>query len=36
MQPEQKAGAVVLCNLENVDVYALATELLKVALGAAK
>jgi CubicO group peptidase (beta-lactamase class C family) len=33
MQPERKAGAVVLCNMENVDVYALATELLKIAMG---
>jgi serine beta-lactamase-like protein LACTB len=33
MQPEHKAGAVVLCNMEDVDVHALAAELLKVALG---
>jgi hypothetical protein len=33
MQPESKAGAVVLCNLEEVDVYELAAELLKVATG---
>ncbi|MGC2694821.1 MAG: serine hydrolase domain-containing protein [Candidatus Angelobacter sp.] len=34
MQPEHKAGAVVLCNLEDVDVFALAAELLKIAMGA--
>ncbi|HEX4603323.1 MAG TPA: serine hydrolase domain-containing protein [Candidatus Angelobacter sp.] len=33
MQPDSKAGAVVLCNLEEVDVYELAAELLKVATG---
>jgi hypothetical protein len=33
MQPEHKAGAVVLCNMEDVDVYALAAELLKVVVG---
>lgn len=33
MQAERKAGAVVLCNLEEVDVYALAAELLKIAVG---
>jgi CubicO group peptidase (beta-lactamase class C family) len=33
MQPEHRAGAVVLCNMENVDVFALAADLLRVAVG---
>jgi CubicO group peptidase (beta-lactamase class C family) len=33
MQPEHNAGAVVLCNMEEADVYALAAELLKVVVG---
>jgi serine beta-lactamase-like protein LACTB len=34
MQPEHRAGVVLLCNLEDVDVYALAAELLKITIGA--
>jgi CubicO group peptidase (beta-lactamase class C family) len=33
MQPERRAGAVVLCNMENVDVFPLAADLLRIALG---
>jgi serine beta-lactamase-like protein LACTB, mitochondrial len=35
MAPERKAGAVVLCNMEDMDVFALAVELLKIATGTA-
>lgn len=33
MQPEHRTGVVVLCNMENVDSFALAAELLKIAIG---
>jgi len=33
MQPERRAGAVVLCNMEDVDVFALAADLLRVSMG---
>jgi CubicO group peptidase (beta-lactamase class C family) len=35
LAPDKKVGAVVLCNMEDVDAYGLASELLKVAAGAA-
>ena len=33
IQPEHKAGVVVLCNMENVDTFALAAELLRIVVG---